>query len=151
MAEIRVMANGPLLVSGVPLSRVVKGEHGTDGPPRWTAKLVNGVAETYALCRCGGSATMPMCDRWPSRPCFTEPQPGGAPTPIFTWRSPDAHDGPVVALKSNGPLRVGGGVPIEREDGSSIDPGDRVSLCRCGHSTVMPFCDSTHKVVDFRG
>jgi CDGSH-type Zn-finger protein len=151
MAEIRVMADGPLLVSGVPLSRVVKGGQVPDGPPRWTAQPVAGVPDTYALCRCGGSATMPICDRWPERPCFDESEPSGGPTPVFTWRQPDDHEGPVVALKSNGPVRVGGGLSIEREDGSIADPGDRVSLCRCGHSNVMPFCDSSHKLVGFRG
>ena len=151
MAEIRVMADGPLLVSGVPLTRVAKGDPGSDGPPRWTAEAVPDVPETYALCRCGGSVTMPLCDRWPERPCFDEPETSGGPTPIFTWRPPDDHDGPVVALKTNGPARVGGGVRIERGDGVEIDPGERVSLCRCGHSNVMPFCDSTHKLVGFRG
>jgi len=148
---IRVIANGPLLVSGVPLRRVVKRDALADGPPRWTAEPVDGVAETYALCRCGRSATMPLCDRWPDRPCFTEPEPSGAPTPIFTWRPPDDHDGPFVAMKSNGPARVGGGIPVDREDGSTVDPGERVSLCRCGHSAVMPYCDSTHKLIGFRG
>lgn len=146
------MANGPLLVSGARLSRVVKGASEPDGPPRWTAEPVDGVEGTYAICRCGGSSAMPLCDRWPERlPCFDEPQPRGAPTPIFTWRSPDDHDGPVVALKANGPVRVGGGVAIRHEDGSPVGPADRVSLCRCGHSGVMPFCDSTHKLVGFHG
>jgi CDGSH-type Zn-finger protein len=151
MAEIRVITGGPLLVSGVQLTRVLKGEQEPDGPPRWTAEPAADVPETYALCRCGGSATMPLCDCWPERPCFDEPAPSGSPTPIFTWRMPDDHDGPVVAVKANGPVRVGGGVVTIAEDGSAIDPGERVSLCRCGHSNVMPFCDSTHKLVDFRG
>ncbi|WP_335339014.1 CDGSH iron-sulfur domain-containing protein [Microterricola viridarii] len=25
-----------------------------------------------------------------------------------------------------------------------------VALCRCGVSTIKPFCDGTHKLVDFR-
>lgn len=56
-----------------------------------------------------------------------------------------------MALKTNGPARVFGEVRIEREDGSLVDVGERVSLCRCGHSNVMPFCDGTHKLVGFRG
>lgn len=149
--RIRVMTDGPLLVSAVPLSRVVKGEPTGDGPPRWTIERVEGVADAYALCRCGGSGAMPLCDRWPERPCFREaPAPSEQP-PVFTWRRPDGIEGPVVALKTGGPVRVGGGVPIEREDGSPIDPGDRVSLCRCGQSGAMPLCDGTHKLVGFRG
>ena len=144
------MVGGPLLVSGVVLTRVVKGGPAADGPPRWTAEPVAGLSETYALCRCGGSAAMPLCDRWPDRPCFEEPEASGSPKPIFTWRMPDDHDGPVVALKANGPARVSG-VAVVAESGSAMDPGERVSLCRCGHSNVMPFCDSSHKLVGFRG
>ena len=139
------------MIERVPLARVLKTESAPDGPPRWTPQIVEGVGDTYALCRCGRSGVKPYCDRWPDRlPCFDEPIGPLVPAPVFTWRSPDGFDGPLLALKSNGPLRVSGGVPIEREDGSPIDPGERVSLCRCGNSAAMPFCDSTHKIVGFR-
>ena len=130
---------------------MVKTHATPDGPPRWTPESVEVVGDAYALCRCGRSGAKPFCDRWPDRlPCFDEPPGPLAATPVFTWRPPDGFDGPLLALKSNGPLRVGGGVPIERQDGSLVDPGERVSLCRCGHSAAMPFCDSTHKIVGFR-
>ncbi len=56
----------------------------------------------------------------------------------------------MVALKPSGPVRVGGGVRIQREDGTALDEGKRVSLCRCGHSNLMPYCDGSHKEVGFR-
>ena len=146
-----MVEGGPLVVEGVPLARVIKMESTPDGPPRWTPELVEGVGEDYTLCRCGGSGSKPFCDRWPDRlPCFDEPASQAGSTPVFTWRAPDAFDGPLLALKSNGPLRVSGGIPIESEDGSPVDPGERVSLCRCGYSAAMPFCDSSHKIVGFR-
>ena len=147
-----MIEGGPLVVENVPLARVVKTEsHGADGPPRWTPAPVEGVGDIYALCRCGRSGAKPFCDRWPDRlPCFDEPPGAIGASPVFTWRQPDDVHGPLLSLKSNGPLRVSGGVPIEREDGSPVDPGERVSLCRCGHSAAMPFCDSSHKIVGFR-
>ncbi len=151
MAErirVRVIEDGPLLVEGVPIAWLVKGESAPDGPPSWSAETLE-MGASCALCRCDGSSRKPSCDRWPDRlPCFEEPA-RAALTPIFSWRSPDGVDGPLVALKPNGPIRVSGGVPIEREDGSIVDPGERVSLCRCGRSNVMPFCDGSHKEVGF--
>lgn len=83
--RIRVMTDGPLLVSAVTLSRVVKGDPAPDRPPRWTAERIEGVPAVYALCRCGGSGSMPLCDRWPNRPCFRE-SPASGVRPTFTWR-----------------------------------------------------------------
>jgi CDGSH-type Zn-finger protein len=120
------------------------------GPPRWRAEPVAVPDGDYAICRCGGTGASPFCDRWPDRlPCFDEP-PSTGPVPPFTWRAPDDESGPVCALKANGPLRVSGGVVVLLEDGAVADPGARVSLCRCGASQAMPFCDSSHKPVGFR-
>lgn len=30
-------------------------------------------------------------------------------------------------------------------------PGRGVVLCRCGHSSRKPFCDGTHRTVEFQG
>jgi CDGSH-type Zn-finger protein len=155
MAEpprLRVIEDGPLVVDGATLARLVKGELVGDEPPSWTiATMIAETGPTFALCRCDGSGKRPFCDRWPDRlPCFDEPPRTSVLTPVFTWRPPDGVDGPLVALKPNGPIRVSGGVRIEREDGTSVDAGERTSLCRCGNSGVMPFCDGSHKEVGFR-
>jgi len=147
-ARVRVIRGGPLVVEGAPLARVVKGDPSADGPPHWTAERIDAGAH-YRLCRCGDSATMPFCDRLPGTRCFQEQASSGF-RPVFTWRPPDDLEGPMVAIKPNGPARVGGGAQIEREDGSAIDEGRCVSLCRCGHSASMPFCDGSHKRVGFR-
>jgi CDGSH-type Zn-finger protein len=36
-------------------------------------------------------------------------------------------------------------------DGREIAHRDRVVLCRCGHTSNMPFCDGTHLTSNFDG
>jgi CDGSH-type Zn-finger protein len=43
-----------------------------------------------------------------------------------------------------GPLWVKGGIQIEGADGSEYEVRNRVTLCRCGESSNMPFCDASH-------
>ncbi|GGM37082.1 hypothetical protein GCM10012275_05270 [Longimycelium tulufanense] len=53
-----------------------------------------------------------------------------------------------VTLCENGPLLLRGDFVIQTQDGRQIAVRRRtVALCRCGHSTVGPFCDGTHKLV----
>jgi CDGSH-type Zn-finger protein len=47
-------------------------------------------------------------------------------------------------------LWVTGGVPVERADGQPVQTRNRMTLCRCGHSGNKPFCDGTHRTIDFR-
>ncbi|WP_248963382.1 CDGSH iron-sulfur domain-containing protein [Sphaerisporangium perillae] len=62
------------------------------------------------------------------------------------------HDEPVtVTACEDGPLLVRGPFTLLTQDGRPIDPGRRtVALCRCGRSSVKPFCDGSHKAVRFR-
>lgn len=48
------------------------------------------------------------------------------------------------AMQGSGPIWVRGGVPIESADGSTYEVRNRVTLCRCGRSRNMPFCDAMH-------
>ncbi len=61
--KIVVSKNGPYLVSGsLPLGKEIA-EVGKEGEPeRWVKSEQYPDKKTYALCRCGGSGTMPMCD-----------------------------------------------------------------------------------------
>jgi CDGSH-type Zn-finger protein len=46
---------------------------------------------------------------------------------------------------------VRGDFRIEDQEGNELDPGrEVVALCRCGKSRIRPFCDGSHKLVDFR-
>jgi len=52
-----------------------------------------------------------------------------------------------------GSLRVEGDVPLFDADGNRIPTpeGPHYALCRCGHSKNKPFCDSTHKTIEWDG
>jgi CDGSH-type Zn-finger protein len=57
-----------------------------------------------------------------------------------------------ILVRRNGPYRVYGPARLIDNDGNEfeIPPGDWYTLCRCGQSEKKPFCDSTHKHIDFR-
>lgn len=57
----------------------------------------------------------------------------------------------VVNVKRAGPLAIVGPVEVVDADGNVMSNGDRTFLCRCGGSGNKPFCDGTHKSVDFDG
>lgn len=44
----------------------------------------------------------------------------------------------------SGPLAIKGGIPLESSGGSLYDTNDRYALCRCGASSIKPFCDAKH-------
>ena len=48
------------------------------------------------------------------------------------------------AMKHRGPLWVKGGIEIEGAAGTKYEKRNRVTLCRCGQSANMPFCDASH-------
>ncbi len=55
----------------------------------------------------------------------------------------------IPSSKISGPLWVKGGIPIFSADGRQYEVRNRVTLCRCGHSRNMPFCDGSHFSVGF--
>jgi CDGSH-type Zn-finger protein len=60
-------------------------------------------------------------------------------------------DDVVITPYRDGPLIIRGDYRIEDQNGNPIEPGrDVVALCRCGKSRMRPFCDGSHKLVDFR-
>lgn len=44
----------------------------------------------------------------------------------------------------SGPIWVRGGIPIEGAGGQEYEARNRVTLCRCGRSRNMPYCDGMH-------
>ncbi|MFN8482843.1 MAG: CDGSH iron-sulfur domain-containing protein [Anaerolineae bacterium] len=70
-----------------------------------------------------------------------------------------------IIVEQNGPYHVKGGIPLVakiqvvsehgeplawRKEGVIQAAGD-YKLCRCGHSSTMPFCDDTHFEIEFDG
>jgi CDGSH-type Zn-finger protein len=50
----------------------------------------------------------------------------------------------------DGPLLLRGDVDLQTPDGEVIERHRRtVALCRCGLSTIKPFCDGAHKASGF--
>jgi CDGSH-type Zn-finger protein len=47
-------------------------------------------------------------------------------------------------VECSGPIWVKGGIRITSSDGQPYEIRNRVTLCRCGKSTIKPFCDSSH-------
>jgi CDGSH-type Zn-finger protein len=56
-----------------------------------------------------------------------------------------------VAVIVDGPLWVSGGIEVTRSDGTTLEPRNRVTLCRCGQSGSKPLCDGSHKEAGFTG
>ena len=48
------------------------------------------------------------------------------------------------ARHCSGPIWVRGGIPVISSDGTAYEVRNRVTLCRCGASSNMPFCDGKH-------
>lgn len=58
-----------------------------------------------------------------------------------------------VTVNQDGPYKVEGPIEMTDHEGRkiSVREGRAVHLCRCGRSDTKPFCDGTHKDVDFEG
>ena len=56
-----------------------------------------------------------------------------------------------VQLMKDGPILVKGLLEIESADGSKQRREGTTAFCRCGASENKPYCDGTHKKVNFRG
>jgi CDGSH-type Zn-finger protein len=67
------------------------------------------------------------------------------------YRDPNESE-PMVTVSKNGPYLITGGIDLI---GENIKWGEGASrehytLCRCGASNNKPFCDGTHKTINFR-
>lgn len=83
-----------------------------------------------------------IVSRCPSGALDQAPAQGSPPVEPWFDRS--------IAVISDGPLWVRGGIPVEAADGVTYEIRNRVTLCRCGESSNKPFCDGTHKEIRFR-
>ncbi|MGB1972102.1 MAG: CDGSH iron-sulfur domain-containing protein [Flavobacteriaceae bacterium] len=50
-----------------------------------------------------------------------------------------------IFRKPHGPIVVKGEVDLTDDEGNALEHGPRFSLCGCGKSLKMPFCDGAHK------
>ena len=64
-----------------------------------------------------------------------------APIPETEWHQ--------VAILPNGPFRIKHACLVHLPNGEVVEKPNGVSLCRCGGSSKMPFCDGSHKTNGF--
>ena len=57
----------------------------------------------------------------------------------------------IVEVAPNGPLLVFGNVSIKDASGNEVKKNKVTAFCRCGQSSNKPFCDGTHRKIDFIG
>jgi len=55
-----------------------------------------------------------------------------------------------ITIIKNGPYILKGSVKLIDVDGNEIVTNNTFSLCRCGKSKNMPFCDGSHTHNDFK-
>lgn len=55
-----------------------------------------------------------------------------------------------IVVVDDGPVHVRGGIEVELPDGTLLETRDRVTLCRCGRSSIKPLCDGSHAETGFR-
>lgn len=57
----------------------------------------------------------------------------------------------IVEVMENGPLLVYGNLKIKDAAGNETTKHKVTAFCRCGASENKPFCDGSHKKIDFKG
>jgi uncharacterized Fe-S cluster protein YjdI len=70
------------------------------------------------------------------------------PGPELPDEQPDSAT--TIEPRLNGPLYVRGRIQIVDRHGEVIGEETRVALCRCGASANKPFCDNSHRRINFR-
>ena len=68
------------------------------------------------------------------------------------YRDPKEQRDPILMVLKNGPYYITGGIELI---GENIEFGEGASkehytLCRCGASENKPFCDGTHRTINFK-
>lgn len=58
-------------------------------------------------------------------------------------------DDAVVTVRNNGPCHIKGSWIVTQNGRELTVAADQVWLCRCGHSLNKPFCDGSHKRIEF--
>ena len=104
------------------------------------------LANQMSLCRCGHSKNKPFCDEQHIEAEFTDSGRfvQGAENP-----SPIRPASLAVTCMEDGPLKFVGRMRIMDYLGQQCTK-TRGNLCRCGHSANKPFCDGTHKRINFK-
>lgn len=55
-----------------------------------------------------------------------------------------------IFIEKDGPLHVRGGIALTGDSSKELISKEHFTLCRCGASKNKPFCDGTHKKINFK-
>ncbi|WP_421765080.1 (4Fe-4S)-binding protein [Ekhidna sp.] len=61
----------------------------------------------------------------------------------------EIEDEQIVEVAKGGPLMVYGNIKVKHHDGSETSKHRVTAFCRCGASSNKPYCDGSHKNIDF--
>ena len=102
-----------------------------------------------ALCRCGASSNKPFCDNSHIEAGFKA---NSLYNPERLEMEPATElDGELtVKLVANGAFLVNGNYEVLGSE-NSTETSKKMSYCRCGASENKPFCDGSHRKIDFKG
>lgn len=130
ICRIDVRDDGPLMAEGLDKLDNSKGEDLE-------------VRKKLALCRCGASENKPYCDGSHKRIGFSSKVERDTPTaPSGPERTKE------IKVLRNGPYEVRGCL-LDFAHPMSMSLDEPYYLCRCGASGNKPFCDRSHKSINF--
>jgi len=55
-----------------------------------------------------------------------------------------------ITIVKNGPYLLSGNFVIKDVDGKVLEKREKAALCRCGSTKIKPFCDGTHRKIEFK-
>jgi uncharacterized Fe-S cluster protein YjdI len=64
-------------------------------------------------------------------------------------KAPEVQETKIEVI-DGGPLIVHGTVVIKDSEGGVVRKDKKTALCRCGASSNKPYCDGTHRKIDFK-
>ena len=64
--------------------------------------------------------------------------------------SSEIEDEQIVEVAKDGPLMVYGNIKVKNHDGSETSKHRVTAFCRCGASENKPYCDGSHKKIEFK-
>ncbi len=103
-------------------------------------------ANHLSLCRCGASASKPLCDERHLTVEFLNSGRIGEASDVQHSERPCKL---TISVIKNGPMTFSGRLRVHNNLGQECVK-QRGSLCRCGHSASKPFCDGSHEKRGFR-
>ncbi|SNR26712.1 Zn-finger domain of CDGSH type-containing protein [Maribacter sedimenticola] len=56
-----------------------------------------------------------------------------------------------IIVANNGPLKIKGNLEIQLASGEIVTKEGTTGFCRCGVSKIKPFCDGSHRNIEFIG